>query len=117
ENYTAQRQQVKGTFKVRFEPPAPLGQHAHLAEFPRPQRRDPAGFAPVGGPEDKSQRFFGRHEPPLPRLPRNSIDADSVILTQPQHDGEAKTASLEFGGWTPPWIYSLLDRDWSRSEL
>ena len=59
QDYTAQAQEVKGTFEAGFEPPPALGQAAHLPQLARPQRHDPAGLAPVGSTNHQSQGFFG----------------------------------------------------------
>src|SRR5262245_53931816 len=63
EDYTADGEQIKGTFKVRLEPPPSLRQHAHSAEFPRPERGDAAGLAPVGRAQYQGLGFLGGHGP------------------------------------------------------
>src|SRR5262249_6984457 len=67
EDYTADGEQVKGRFKRRLEPPAPLGQSAHLAKLARPEGADPAGLAPVGGAQHQGGGFHGGHGAPWGR--------------------------------------------------
>src|SRR5262249_50610964 len=57
----AERQEIKGAFEAGAQPPAPLGQGAHLAQLAGPQGGDPAGLAPVGGPQHEAPGLLGGH--------------------------------------------------------
>src|SRR5262249_40868167 len=118
EDDIAERQQVKGIFEGRAQPPTPLRQGAHLAQFARPERGDAARLAPGGRPQDQGEGLLGgrggcpgrgrpRLNPPAPLPGREGGEAPlfasgrgpgRVVVTEPR-PGSCSNAGPLWLGW------------------
>src|SRR5262249_22723940 len=64
--------------KRAAEPPATLGQGAHLAHFARVESGDPTRLAPVGRAQYKGRCFFRRHEMIPLTIEEEEVDSPQI---------------------------------------